>query len=316
MVIDKLIAQLHSEDYRTRERAARQLGNSQMPQALAPLVEALYDPNRHVRKAIIEALGHLGDFRAIEPLLVLYNGDDNFEEEEDWDIAGSVWEVLVGFGVDASDELMKYENDLFAMRVAAELGDSRAFDPLMKVLRVDEKFHQRIDDKRRAIQGLGRLKDRRALDALILLVDSDTFSEDAIIALGNYDDERVISTLKTLIYRRYSQTNSKAAFYAGWALSRIGSKEALDVLIQYCHGKPIIYRTQILENLAKLDHIQVAKFFEEILQDPNDTNGWQVAINYFWERGRFPALEKIKVDVPPEPANAIEAFLARKLAKG
>jgi len=59
------------KDTSARMAAAQRLGASRDPRALDPLVAALGDPNRDVRWAAIEALGELGDRRAV-PALVEY----------------------------------------------------------------------------------------------------------------------------------------------------------------------------------------------------------------------------------------------------
>jgi hypothetical protein len=52
-----------------RMAAAKRLGTSRNPRALQSLVAALKDENRDVRWAAIEALGELGDRRAVPPLV-------------------------------------------------------------------------------------------------------------------------------------------------------------------------------------------------------------------------------------------------------
>jgi hypothetical protein len=52
-----------------RMAAAKRLGASRSPRAYEPLVAALKDDNRDVRWAAIEALGELGDRRAVAPLV-------------------------------------------------------------------------------------------------------------------------------------------------------------------------------------------------------------------------------------------------------
>jgi HEAT repeat protein len=63
------LRQLNSQDPKTRAGAARKLGDSRAPQALTPLVAALRDKDKEVRKAAVEALGKIADPRATGALV-------------------------------------------------------------------------------------------------------------------------------------------------------------------------------------------------------------------------------------------------------
>jgi hypothetical protein len=68
--IQRLIASLRdSPDPRTRANMAIALGRMKEPYVLPPLVQALQDENFEVRKAVLTALGELGNPEAIEDLL-------------------------------------------------------------------------------------------------------------------------------------------------------------------------------------------------------------------------------------------------------
>jgi len=64
----------HSDDFRVRVQAALELGKTADPEALAPLVQALNDPNASVRTAAAAALEELGD-PACVPALKLHRLD-------------------------------------------------------------------------------------------------------------------------------------------------------------------------------------------------------------------------------------------------
>jgi hypothetical protein len=67
--VGDLIARLkNGEDFRVRVQAALELGKTQDPDALDPLVAALGDQNGSVRAAAAAALGELGDVDAIPAL--------------------------------------------------------------------------------------------------------------------------------------------------------------------------------------------------------------------------------------------------------
>jgi HEAT repeat protein len=312
MAIDKLITQMISNEPRVRERSARQLGNSQSPDALLPLVRALYDPNRDVRRAVVEALGNLGDPRAIRPLLELPKEDAFYEEEEDWNIVAMVGPILVKFGPQVADELAPFENDILAMTVLAQLGDTRAFEPLMSIAQASPTRSESTDQLS-AIQALGQLRDPRAVDFLITYIYDKRLGVAALQALGYFDDSRVISILTEQLYHALAPEFCAAS---ARALDQIGTPQALASLTALCRDKLEPYRLLVLQLLSKSTRAEFAILFEQILHDPDDIGGWAPAIAFFWEKGRFPVLEKLKAEVPSRPASAIDAFIRHVLAHG
>lgn len=116
-------------DTAARMEAAKALGASRDARALEALVKALEDPSRDVRWAAVEALGELGDRRAVPPIL---------------------------------DYLKRVEAYRWGKRLAAAalgaIGDPRAVEPLVALLEDDDPFVRRA-----AALALLRLEDPRGL---------------------------------------------------------------------------------------------------------------------------------------------------------
>jgi cyclophilin family peptidyl-prolyl cis-trans isomerase len=68
-----LITKLEDKNTIVRATAARALGAARDPQAIAPLIKLLSDPEEHAVVNAINALGAVGDARAAEPLVALGN---------------------------------------------------------------------------------------------------------------------------------------------------------------------------------------------------------------------------------------------------
>ena len=64
------LANLQSPNVKTRVKAAKALGDSQRPEAVQPLVDAVRDPEVKVRKSIIEALRSFRSIDTVDGLLV------------------------------------------------------------------------------------------------------------------------------------------------------------------------------------------------------------------------------------------------------
>ncbi len=110
---------------------AEVLGGLKDTRAVDPLIKALKDENKEIRKAGINALGDIKDNRAVEPLI----------------------------------EALKDENKDVRMFIPASLsaiGDNKAVEPLIEILK-DKYWYVRINTAR----ALGNLGDERAVQPLI-----------------------------------------------------------------------------------------------------------------------------------------------------
>lgn len=75
-VVEPLARALKDKEYRARAIAAEALGKIGDVRAIAPLTAALKDSEYKVRAIAVEALGKIGDVRAIEPLTVALNDSE------------------------------------------------------------------------------------------------------------------------------------------------------------------------------------------------------------------------------------------------
>ena len=72
-VLEALQGLLRSGDATIREAAVLALGHQKVTPAVPQLIEALSDPNENVSLAAVKALGEIGDPRAVEPIVKLYD---------------------------------------------------------------------------------------------------------------------------------------------------------------------------------------------------------------------------------------------------
>ena len=74
--LDKLVADLSSEDPRVRDHAVRVLAERRSPEAVPALLERLKDEDRRVVHRAVGALAQIGDQRAVPPLIELSRSGD------------------------------------------------------------------------------------------------------------------------------------------------------------------------------------------------------------------------------------------------
>jgi HEAT repeat protein len=143
----------------TRRWLAVILGLSKDTRALSPLLRRLEDQDATVRRAVIEALGHLGDKQAVAPLLGKL--DDTRSRR-----------VVIG--------------------ALVQLGDKQAVAPLLA--RLDD---QDASFRKAVVEALGQLGDKQVVAPLLAKLD-DSASDvrmAAIRALGQLGDKQAVAPL-------------------------------------------------------------------------------------------------------------------------
>ncbi len=73
----QLLRELGDEDWHTRSRAAKELGELKDPRAVEPLIQALKESTLSQKYDIIEALGNIGDMRAVESIIKYFFVDED-----------------------------------------------------------------------------------------------------------------------------------------------------------------------------------------------------------------------------------------------
>lgn len=158
--------------------------------AVKPLVGALKDPRRQVRKEAVLALGQIGDEQAIKPLVeALW--------DRSWEIREQVADALVHFGERVVEpvvwalESQREEVRWAAIKVLGQIRDPRAVKPLIKMLK-----DRRSIINARAIWALAQIG-KPAVDPLVTALEDEDWlvRQSAAKALRRIGDERALKTL-------------------------------------------------------------------------------------------------------------------------
>jgi len=217
----RLIHQLTEGKAETRARAIKELGDRKDdPGAVPALIACLKHRHNDVKKAAAEALGQLGDRRAIRPLVVAMIGVSDPIDALDaidasWrtsaeaaeavgDLLGemkatdhmrrrAILDVLATIGTDPAVEILIEQlwtpdgrTAAAAAAGLATIGDQRAVLPLATMLK-----HKATEARAAAVPALATFGDRSALRDLNALVISDPDAKvrraaaDALAAIGD-----------------------------------------------------------------------------------------------------------------------------------
>ncbi len=257
--IDGLIETLQDNKARKRHLAAEALGQIGDPKALEPLINALKDEQWIVRRSAARALGNICSPHAIDPLIKTL-------EDENLDVR---CEAALALG---------------------NIGDSRAVEPLIKMLKGGKETTA-------AIVALGEIGDPRAVDTLILALrdgvwGADEVSANAATALGKIGDARAVKPLLRALEEvgqllHYAKTHfnipketlgKHMETVYGTALSEINDPQAVDMLAEALKDSnpnrlinPYPYAAQALGKIGSPD---AARALVAALNDKNLENWW------------------------------------------
>jgi HEAT repeat protein len=228
--VEPLITALNGDDPNGRMNAAEALGEIGDVRAVGPLLNALKDNDETVRYSMNSALMHIDmDASVIDLLLAAMKKDENSMERS---IALS---KLVILGEPAVAPLIALLNDKVqtvqkdAAQELVRIGKP-AVEPLIAELK-----NENIVLRKEAAQILGEIRDSRAVEPLIsLLKDSEADTRaSAAKALGEIKDTRAVEPLIIAL----SDADPSVRDEAAWALGELKDPRAIESLILALNGE-------------------------------------------------------------------------------
>lgn len=186
-------------------------------------IDLLKDPDWVIRREAAITLGEMGDERCVEPLAAALR-------DGDWQVREVVVEGLGQIGSPAVDVLLKLLRDW--------------------------------DVRKSAILALGKIRDERVLEPLMLQLRNDEFMEDATDALVNLGEPSLPGLIKAL--KDKEELVRKQAVIA---LGRIKSPEAIDPLIEMLQNKDWFIRLTAAAALEAIGHERGREAIKPLLKD-------------------------------------------------
>jgi HEAT repeat protein len=272
------------EDREARESAATALGKLHDPALCEPLLvelESRMDSDSTLVSYIAEALGELGNPKAIPPLAKLVGHVDP-------DVQGAASFALARLGPDGIPtlcEILKepsHSGRRYVVRALCAKDCAAALPILLAILEnpKDDKFvrgeaarglgrygkspevypalvrileNEKDEIRSSALQALGYLGNRDAFDLILSQLQDPELRYTAVMALGNLGDTRACELLVPML----KSGDHSLAFHAAKALGNIGCNQVLPTILSYLDGikdSPIAgaYRANVEEALRLL----------------------------------------------------------------
>lgn len=228
-VVEPLLATFQDPEVPSSNRvaAAEALGVLGDHRAVGPLVDALLGPDPAISRAAGRALGRIDEPQARAALAAAFSGSRSFAAA----LGLAAWRhpdalALLYERLASGDPVDPETRD--AASAIAELRDPRALGPLLEALRRAEG-----DEKRHYVRAVGSLGDARALPPLLGLMSYGLCETAVLEALGRIGDERALGALVKALKDERTDVCSAAIE----ALGALGDPRTDDAL-QACLARP------------------------------------------------------------------------------
>lgn len=185
-------------------------------------MKALSDEDGYVRAAAADALGQIGDARAVEPLIAAmqYRDDRTYEDSEDTEARCNAAKALGKIGdVKALDDLLRVACDQdmllasYAIDSLGMLGEERAIPTLVAALKISD-----MDVPKAACSALKKFGTRAVLPLIESLESAKGYWRVyAVKALGSIGDPRATTTIKALL----TDEDESMGYHAAAALEQV-----------------------------------------------------------------------------------------------
>jgi HEAT repeat protein len=252
--LESLIEQLQKGSPGERELAASLLGQFGTTAVAGPLVKALQeDPESRVKAAVAEALGLVGDSKAVRALLAHFDTSDKLLRNS---VVRSIIRIAGNKAVEGVAGFLKHESARVRVMAAYTLGqtqNARATKHLIKALG-DEAFAVR----EAAVKSLGDIANPKALDALMQAANAPhRFSQVWVIeSLGKIRSAEAVPIIRKALEHSGAEVREAAAD----ALGKLRAKEAVPALIAALNDADPGVRKVVAGALEKLrKHIETER---------------------------------------------------------
>jgi len=232
------------------------------------LIFALKSKDPTVQYDAAEALGNLGDARAVVPLITALKNDE---------LSGVRWkaaEALSKIGAPAVDgliEALQHQDDDVRWKAAialGEIGDPRGVEPLIALLCDNDRFV-----KSRAAYALGLIGET-AVDPLIhaLREGDGNLRWGAAIALGKIRDPRAVEHLIRALADKYENVRAESAS----SLAGIG-KPALGPLLRFLKFSDGPARLEVVSALGEMRDSEAIQPLLQMLENAEEEERKEIA---------------------------------------
>ncbi|MBS7281565.1 MAG: HEAT repeat domain-containing protein [Candidatus Freyarchaeota archaeon] len=263
----ELVEPLKQEIQDARKGAAQALGMIGDPRAVEPLIQTLKD-EPGLRKEVVQALGMIGDPRAVEPLIQTLKDEPGLRKE----VVQALGMIGDPRAVEPLIQTLKDENREVREAAAialARIGDERAVEPLIQAQSHTLVAPQFLREAMRTF------KKEKNLEAFKLLAKALGRKEPIAIGVAKQLRRKKESVGKVqcqVQIQELKRKNQEARREAVLALGERGDPEAVEQLIQALKDRDGVIRESAAQVLRRMES---RKTVEPLIKALSDV-GWSV----------------------------------------
>jgi len=299
--VELLISALSDEDPQVRRAAAIVFGSIKVPTAVQPLVEAFisYEEDMICAQYAQMALINIGE-PSVAPMIALLDSTNGHIE---W----NAQETLIKIGKPAVEPLIVVLSDenpqvrINAIYSLGEIKDSRAIEPLLRILKEDEDILS--DASRSALSKMGS----STIDLFIELLHDENprIRIKAIDGLTYIDDERVVEPIISALQ------DEKVCLHAIEALGKLKDARAVEPLLEFLADDDCFTRESVIEALGEIKDERAIDPLIQMLKDPRYevTNATILALVKFGGSAVDPLIGTLNITDPEVRVRAATALV-------
>jgi HEAT repeat protein len=288
--VEPLIAALGDEEGGVREIVARALAEIGDPRAVDPLAAALDDEQQAVRQTALNALAQIGGVRATESLVAALKAESQPVRDgaanalveigapaveplvaalkaESWRVRGAAARALVEIGTPAVEPLVAALQDPearpAAIKALGEIGDARALEPLLAVMKEGDRRLRK--DTAAVLDKLGWQPDESVAGAAYWVVKREW---DKCVEIGTPAVEPLVAAL--------ADGDEDVREAASKALAKIG-EPAVEPLVAALKHEHWSAREAAANALGGIADARALEPLVETLQDESRSVRWSAA---------------------------------------
>ncbi len=253
----ELMEDLKSPDNVIKKYAAEDLGDLRDQRAIDPLIELFANEEIAIREAAAEALIKIGGEDAVKKVSMLLGAEvasiRNFAMDILINIGNEAVEIVKGLIHDPDHDIRKYAVDILGL-----IGSQEASTYIIEAL---EDEH--INVKCGAVEALGNIGEKIAIDPLISLLNKETdpwLKFMLVESLGKIKSDKALDSLHKLLMEKDPLMVSSSI----QALGKIGNIASIDYLLKLIEDAPMPLKQIIVEAFERIDTANDGKVFDKI----------------------------------------------------
>lgn len=240
------------------------LGELRSKKAVKHLIEVYNNgADRERKRAIVAALGRIGDVDSLDFLAEVLEWESGYVRKEAADALGKIGNKRAIPCLFMRIERERYDDVRESLLAAiVKIGKLDVYNGLVTLL-----YNKSPEIREAGVMGLGMLSDERAIPKLITAL-SDEFPKvrrSAVKALSGFKKAGVEEAITVSLMDGASEVKIEAIH----GLARVGSKRSVSVLIPLLDDPDPWVRTQIAEALGEIGAKGASSVLVDILNDPD-----------------------------------------------